>query len=180
MNLEVVAYVASRVSSSIVIGAYAVAARGFLRFTRDFDLMTTDRTALLDETWSDLRSRGFEVSVRKGDFEDPLAGVVRIKGPETEIDLVVAKHKWEQAVIDRAEPLQLDTISLPVPRTSDLILLKLSAGGPVDLMDAHRLLDVGDRKALVAEVTATAESVPQELRDAWQRFLSESSSPGSR
>jgi hypothetical protein len=180
MNLEIVAYVASRVSSSMVIGAYAVAARGFLRFTRDFDLMTTDRNALREETWNDLRSRGFDVSVRKGDFDDPLAGVVRIKGPETEIDVVVAKHKWEQAIIDRALPVQLDTISLPVPRTSDLILLKLSAGGPIDLMDAHRLLDVGDRATFIAEVTATVASLPQELRDAWQRFLSESSSPGSR
>lgn len=180
MNLEIVAYVASRVSASIVIGAYAVAARGFLRFTRDFDLMTADLTALREETWSDLRSRGFDVSVRKGDFDDPLAGVVRIKGPGTEIDLVVAKHKWEQAVIDRAEPVQLGTISLPVPRTSDLILLKLSAGGPVDLMDARQLLDVGPREQLIAEITATVESLPRELRDAWQRFLSENSNPGSR
>jgi hypothetical protein len=179
MNLDIVADIASRLSSCIVIGAYAVAARGFPRSTGDIDLMTTDRAALRDEKWADLIGRGFEVSVRKGDFEDPLAGVVRFKARDTSIDLVVAKYRWEQAVIDRAEVMQIGRITLRVPRTADLILLKLSAGGELDLMDVRRLLDVGSRQELSAEVTVAVEALPPEISERWQKLLRESS-PGSR
>ena len=57
-------------------------------------------------------------------------------------------------MIARAERLTVMGVELPVPRTSDLILLKLAAGGYLDLHDAAALLALGDRDTLAREVEA--------------------------
>ena len=56
---------------------------------------------------------------------------------------------------------------LPVPRTSDLILLKLAAGGYLDLHDAAALLSLGDRATVVREVEAHIGDVRPDVRDLW-------------
>ena len=60
----------------------------------------------------------------------------------------LAKWKWEAAVIERAEPMQVAGTAVKVPRMSDLILLKLAAGGYTDLHDAAALLALADDQAI--------------------------------
>src|SRR4029079_16295095 len=118
----------------------------------DYDLLTTDRRILEAGFWSELERDGIAVDRRKGDWDDPIAGPARIKEGHIYVDVILARGKWEQAVIERAEPIDLGGFSLPVPLTSDLILLKLAAGGLVDLQDVAVLLERGDRASLVASV----------------------------
>jgi hypothetical protein len=123
----------------------------------------------------DLERQGAVVDIRKGDPDDPLAGVVHITLPEArDADVIVAKWKWEQAVIERAEPLLLQGISVPIPRTSDLILLKLAAGGYLDLQDVYALLHAGDRASLLRDVGATIAALSREAQDAWKRIVDSS------
>jgi predicted nucleotidyltransferase len=180
MSLEVVVRTLSDAGVEFaLVGAFALSARGAGRATFDIDLMTTDRAVLTREFWLPVQKAGIVADIRKGDFDDPLAGVVRFATADP-IDLVVAKYRWQQAVISRAERIEVNGVSLPVPRSPDLILLKLFAGGYTDFQDVKRLLDVGPRDQLIAEVTSALESLPEEMRDAWQRLLSESSGPGGR
>ncbi len=157
-----------------VVGAVAVAARGAVRSTLDFDLLTTDTRVLQPALWAKLRD--IDVDVRKGDFDDPLAGVVRIGSKPEQIDIVVGKWKWEQRVIERAEIANVQGTMLRVPLTSDLILLKLAAGGPIDQQDIVRLLAVGPRDQLISEVDEKIGDLPADARDLWQRLLTASSS----
>jgi hypothetical protein len=170
MNLPLIADVVARLRSYAVIGAYALAARGYVRQTRDFDLMTTDRAALDASIWNDLSTRGLRAEVRKGDTDDPLAGVVRFSGTMA-IDIVVGKYRWQQEVIDRAEPMRFDDTTLMVPRTPDLIVLKLFAGGLGDAHDVIRLLDIGPRDTLIGEVNALLAPLPEEMRLRWQKIV---------
>ncbi|HKH50036.1 MAG TPA: nucleotidyltransferase [Thermoanaerobaculia bacterium] len=62
-----------------LIGALALSAYGVNRATVDLDLFVTESSCLTPDLWADLRSRGIAVEVRKGDMNDPLAGVVRLK-----------------------------------------------------------------------------------------------------
>ena len=48
-----------------LIGGMAVAARGYPRFTIDFDFLTTDRRVLQATLWDELRNSGIGVDVRK-------------------------------------------------------------------------------------------------------------------
>ena len=160
-----------------VIGAMAMAARGHARFSLDFDFLTTDKAVLDPQMWEELVRDGIPVDVRRGEFDDPLSGVVRVGDP-AEVDVVVGKWKWEQRVVENAEPLQVVGMTLPVAKASDLILTKLNAGGIKGQLDVIGLLEVGPREQLIAEVESKLGDLPstaeKDARALWQTILSES------
>lgn len=154
-----------------LIGAHAMAARGYPRFTVDVDLLTSDTRVLAPSLWTPLVDAGASVDPRKGDAEDPLGGVVHILLPDgTDVDLVVAKWKWEAAVIERAESMRVAGTEIRVPRMSDLILLKLAAGGYADLHDAAALLALAD-DSTIPEVEQHIADVRPDVRDVWRDLL---------
>lgn len=155
-----------------LIGAHAMAARGYARFTVDIDLLTTDPRVLEPDTWSALERAGAAVAPRRGDQDDPLAGVVHILLADgTDVDLVLARWKWESDVIARAETLTVaEGVRIRVPRTADLILLKLAAGGFMDLRDAAALLEIAGRD-VVPEIESRIDEVRPDVRGAWGELL---------
>lgn len=68
-------------------------------------------------------------------------------------------------------------MTLPVVTTSDLILLKLNAGGIKSRLDILGLLEVGPREQLIAEVQAKFAELPSstesEIRALWTAVLNE-------
>lgn len=136
--------------------------------TVDYDFLTTDARILQREIWKPLEEAGAAVDARKGDHDDPIAGVVHIAFPGgVEADVLLAKWQWEGEVIARSERLQVGCATVPVPRTSDLILLKLAAGGPIDLQDVVALLAT-DRESLIREVDALIDQVRPDVSTAWR------------
>ena len=164
--------------SYALVGAVAVASRGAPRSTYDLDLFTTDKQVFREELWSELRRDAIPVDIRRGDFDDPLGGVVRIGTKPDQIDVVVGKWKWEQAVIERSQPVEIrNGVTVPVPSRSDLILLKIAAGGPVDYVDAYHLLQLGPRDDLVRDVDSKIADLPSDARKLWHRLLTEITPP---
>lgn len=153
-----------------LIGGQAVVVRGYLRATLDYDFLAADNRLLNEAIWQDLRAAE-TVEVRKGDFEDPLAGVVRITFSDGVADVVIAKRRWQQAILERAEVLAIDSVDLLVARTSDLILLKLDAGGFLDLQDVAVLLSTSNRDELINEVQARVEDLDRRAQQEWRRVL---------
>jgi hypothetical protein len=159
--------------SYALIGAHAMAVRGYPRFTVDVDLLTTDARVLEAATWVSLVEQGGRVDRRRGDDEDPLAGVVRIVlADATNVDLVVGRWAWEQQVVARGERMTVMGVTIGVARTSDLILLKLAAGGHLDLHDAAALLALADRASVIADVEARLAEVRPDIRSLWADLLS--------
>ncbi len=79
---------------------------------------------------------------------------------------------WEAEVIDRASPMTVAPgVTIRVPQTSDLILLKLAAGGFLDLRDAAALLALGERDALVRDIESHISDVHPDVRGAWRQVL---------
>ena len=155
-----------------LIGGRAVVLRGYRRVTFDYDFFTADRRVLDRSIWQRLEDKGAHVDARKGDQFDPVAGVVHITMPDGEdADVVLAKWKWELGVLARAEPLSLRGLRVPVPITSDLILLKLAAGGSRDLHDIQELLARNDPAAIIPEVEAHIGEVHPDVRQTWKDLL---------
>lgn len=148
-----------------LIGAAALAAAGVPRSTYDIDLLTTDLRVLRDDMWAGLRASGILVDIRRGDADDPLAGVVRFeRGDERPVDLVIGRHAWQAEIVRRAaRPGQ----GPPVVKPPDLILLKLYAGGGQDLWDIRALLDLPGADAWATEVEAALASLPAAMRRRW-------------
>jgi hypothetical protein len=149
-----------------------MAVHGVSRATRDLDLLITVPTMLDVAAWSALTAAGIRVDMRRGAVDDPLAGVVRISAPnERGVDVVVGRHAWQAAVVERAREAEIDRERVPVVRAADLVLLKLYAGGPQDAWDIVQLLAADDRDALVATVTDLVSALPADARALWESIL---------
>ena len=152
--------------SAALIGAAALAARGVARSTYDIDLLTTDGRVLVRELWTPVLEHDTDVDVRRGDADDPLAGVVRVTAAdERPVDVVVGKWSWQARAVQRAERADDGPA---VVRARDLVLLKLYAGGTQDLWDVQALLEQTDSDVLAAEVDEDLASLPAAMRDRWQ------------
>ena len=78
---EVTGVLESRGVGVLVIGAVALAAHGYVRFTEDLDLGVNTDLGTLNQVANALRTAGFEVELREPDDQDPLGGVVDVRGP---------------------------------------------------------------------------------------------------
>lgn len=164
-------YLADRHVPHALIGGHALAARGVPRFTLDIDILTTKKEVLREDFWTALRQDSSEIAIRRGDSDDPLRGVVRITLTDgSMIDIVVGKHRWQQGVLDRADFLDVGNITVPVARSSDLILLKLVAGGPQDLADIRAILETADREKTIAEVRTHLGMLPEDCSETFERL----------
>lgn len=148
-----------------MIGAAALAAAGVARSTLDLDLLTLDPRVLDQALWSELRATGSEIDVRRGDADDPLAGVVRLSlTGERPVDIILGRHAWQHRAVERAQRLPDGT---KVVLARDLVLLKLYAGGTQDLWDIRQLLSVLADTSLVADVEAELAVLPDDARALW-------------
>lgn len=153
-----------------VIGAVALAVHGVLRASDDVDLLVMDRRCLEAATWSDVERSGVVVEIRRGDSDDPLAGVTRLlPATGTRIDIVVGKSAWQHTILSRAPRVALMGGHVPVALPVDLVLLKLYAGGPQDAWDILQMLDAVP--GLAAEVEQAVVSLPEECATLWQQIL---------
>lgn len=151
-----------------LIGAAALAAAGVARSTLDLDLLTVDPRVLDHSVWATLRGAGVAVEVRRGDADDPLAGVVRLSmAGERPVDIILGRHAWQGRAVDRAQRLPSGT---PVVRPRDLVLLKLYAGGTQDLWDVRQLLAL-NQTGLAADVEADLGDLPADARNLWALTL---------
>jgi hypothetical protein len=172
MNIDSVQHVLDTLQAPYaLVGGRAMAARGYPRFTIDIDLLTSDARVLDPQHWTAVEGGGATVDVRRGDADDPLAGVVHmLLADGTDVDLVVGKWRWEAAVIARADLMAINGTSIRVPTIADLILLKLAAGGYGDLQDAAALLALGDRDAVIRDVELHIGDVRPDVRGAWSEL----------
>ncbi len=140
---EVAEILESRGVGAVVIGAVALAAHGYVRFTEDLDLGVNTDLGTLSRVAEALRAAGFEVQVREPDGEDPLGGVVDVRGPFGLVQIVNYGGRFP-AVIDGGLAAA-DTVIRPGSRLRivplpHLVALKLYAGGTKSRADIVELL----------------------------------------
>jgi hypothetical protein len=140
---EVTGILESRGVGALVIGAVALAAHGYVRFTEDLDLGVNTDLGTLNQVADALRTAGFEVELREPDGQDPLGGVVDVRGPFGLIQIVNYGGRFP-AVIDGGLAAADTVIRLgsrlrivPLPH---LVALKLYAGGTKSRADIVELL----------------------------------------
>jgi len=160
-----VAYLDTRGVRFCVIGGVALAVHGFARYTADVDLLTMDATVLAADFWS-----GSAVTeIRRGEGDDPLAGLVRWSS-EPPHDLLVGRGHAMRFAVDTAA--ENTTVGARVATPLGLVLLKLEAGGPQDRNDILALVQA--RQALagagwLADVPAHLPHLSAEARACWAR-----------
>ena len=124
-----------------LIGGFAVAAWGVPRATHDLDfalaLGAGDPLAL---------SRHLGAEYQAGDADDPLRGAfqmaVTVEDVAIPVQLILLPSVWNTIIFREVATLSVFGCAVPVVSWQSLILLKLYAGGPQDLLDARQILAV--------------------------------------
>ncbi len=132
-----------------LVGGLAVAARGAIRATQDVDLVVNLPVQEARSLEDSLKAVGFGGKFQRGAVDDPIAGVLRLAIPvadaEVTCDLLFATPGLQTRTVDNAMPVGVGGFVVKVAMPLDLFLLKLSAGGPQDLIDAAQLLKLQGR-----------------------------------
>lgn len=126
----------------VLIGAYAVAAWGVVRATKDIDFLASIPLDKLDAVKDNFRKDGFQVDVTFGDIADPISGVMRLKYDSEVIDVLLGIKGVSNIVFERAINLSIMGMSVPVLSPEDTIIVKLLAGGVLDIDDAKKVFCV--------------------------------------
>jgi hypothetical protein len=145
--------------SYALIGGFAVSVWGVARATQDIDLAI----ALGPSEPQPLASY-LEATYEPGDIDDPLRGVFRLnltyEGQSVPVQLIMLPSKWVDIVFRGVETVKALGCSVPVVSWQALVLLKLYAGGPVDLQDARSVVAVRNPNLLEREdLLAQAEAM---------------------
>ena len=150
-----------------LVGAAALAVHGVSRSTIDQDLLVTDRRALDPDLWRTLT--GISVDLRRGDSDDPLAGVIGFTAHgQRDVDVIVGRHAWQASMLARARRVPLGARAIPVVSVPDLILLKLYAGGAQDRWDIAQLLAAVGSPEVQAEVERGLADLPGRCGEMWR------------
>jgi len=137
-----------------LIGGLAVSARGAFRTTKDVDLLIDHPLHEGPSLTRSLNEHDLPAAFHKGAADDPVSGVIRVVVPtavgEIKCDVLFPSKLWQAEAVRRATRVDMGGFIVPVVPAADLFLLKLHAGGTMDLFDAARLLELqtaGERRA---------------------------------
>lgn len=134
------AFLRSHGISYAIIGGIANAVRGEPRATHDADLKVLIEGMTVAEFRSLVETR-FKPYRRPwlGRAESSLIVSVEVE-PEMVVDMLVAVLPYEALAIQRAEPVQIEGVVLPICTAEDLIIHKAIADRPKDWMDIEKIL----------------------------------------
>jgi len=110
-----------------------------------------------------------DITLHRGDADDPLAGAVRLQPREGggPLDVVIGRSGWMSGVLERAAESEVDGIHISVARRADLILLTL---GPQDDWDIEQLLAGAETDAVIADVERELPRLPPHASHLWLRI----------
>ncbi len=154
-----------------LVGAAALSAHGVEPASAGVELLVVSPAVLAPEFWKGLE--GAESSIHPTGAGDPLAGTVRLARGGDVLEVLVGKQAWQQDLVVRARPRQVEGTEVPVASVVDLIVLELWAGDAEDVEDVKRLLAITDRESITEQVDARLNQLPPECARLWRKVLRE-------
>lgn len=124
----------------LVVGAYAVAAHGHPRFTKDLDVWILASPDNAERLLRALDDFGFgDVGLTAQDFETD-GGMVQLGYPPNRIDILVGIDGVDFAACwERRLEVTIDGVSVPFIGLDDLVINKRASGSLQDLADVESL-----------------------------------------
>jgi hypothetical protein len=130
-------------TEAVVIGAVALAAHQYVRFTEDLDLALNADPRTFRDIAAALRQKGFQVELREPAPDDPLSGVIDAACDSGLIQIINYGQTFPAVIHDAITEATLTvspTSALRVVPLPHLVALKLYAGGLKSKADVVELL----------------------------------------
>lgn len=139
--IEISSFLEARKIEYCLIGGVAVSVHGLPRFTADIELLIESGILDLENALEDYFTADVFMGIEKPGFNDPLGGMIKLKIHAVQVELIIAKTNLQLAALKHCRKVEVLGIPLKIVSAEDLILLKLSAGGPRDLLDIVGILE---------------------------------------
>jgi len=140
---RIAALLAERNLPAVVIGAVALAAHGYVRFTEDIDVGVNADLKQMRNITEALRHQGYSVEFHEPDGDDPLGGVIDVSGPFGLVQIISFEDRFPIIIRDAllGEDIRVSPgSSLRIAPIPQLVALKLYAGGLASYADILELL----------------------------------------
>lgn len=135
-----------------VIGAMAAAVHGVVRASLDADAVVALQIREAHVLRQSLIEAGYEATLRTGDVDDPISGLLEIKDRHgNRVDLLLGLRGMDPELLNRTRQVRLAEAVLEIVGREDFIAMKAFAGGPVDLADARAVIEL-DRASIDLEL----------------------------
>ena len=131
-----------------VSGALAMAAYGYVRATRDIDILVAVPSVRLPAVFEIVRAHGFEGEDRELIQALRQRYVAEMKSGPVSVEILIPVLPYHNTLIDRSVLLPVAGIEVPFISSEDLVILKILW---------HRTKDLADVKVLLAALDATLD-----------------------
>ena len=152
-----------------LIGGLAVSAWGVVRATQDIDFLADSDPSPLGNAELRTHLRQFieqkrcQAEWRVGEPGDPIPLLLRIELRQGKFgvgaDILWVHKGWQREALARTISVSVSGLRVRVLHPEDLILLKLEAGGPQDLLDVQELLSAPPPELSVRRLKRVAPSL---------------------
>ncbi len=145
-------------------GAQAAILYGAARLTADVDVTVALGVTSPQRLVRGLVDAGFTERVPDEEFVARTRVLPVVHGASgIPVDIVLAGPGLEELFLDRARPIDVDGVSIPVARAEDIVVMKLIAGRPKDLDDIAAVLAAHPRDLDLTLVKDTVRMVEEAL-----------------
>src|SRR5258708_7438620 len=109
-----------------LIGAGAMAVHGVSRSTRGLDVLVTDLACLVSAYWDRAKLDDVDITLHRGDADDPLAGAVRLRPREGggPLGVVIGRGGRMSGAVERGAESEGDGMHVPGARRGEPIFLQ--------------------------------------------------------
>ncbi len=123
----------------------------------------------IDKFCKALETEGLVPDVLTGGPGDPVPYLVKVSHKGVPVDMLISTRKWEDEAVSYAVAIDFHGVIIPVISAEHLIVMKLKAGGPRDLIDAEELLQTEGLDMTRVETLAKRLRVDKRLAKAKRR-----------
>jgi hypothetical protein len=122
----------------LIIGAFALSVHGLVRASSDVDALLHVSYSRLARISKVFEAAGFEVTIRRGDDEDPILNMLVLSDSYgNRVELLGGLRGLDPLSFSRAVEVPFYGVNLRVAGREDFIAMKCFAGSPQDLADAR-------------------------------------------
>jgi hypothetical protein len=156
----------------VVIGAFALSALGVVRASRDADALLQVSHARLIKLRALFEASGFETTIRRGDREDPIPGMLIVRDSYgNQVDLLEGLRGLDPDTFSRSLKVAFLKHEICIASREDFIAMKCFAGGPQDVLDARAAYDTAPGPVNIDLLRALTRRFGREASDHLERVL---------
>ena len=170
--LDVIDLLADQNIEYAVVGALAASIHGAVRASMDADVLLSVETQRGKNLEGGLKAAGFRTELTRGDFEDPIPGLLKVSDSfGNRVDLLLGLKGTEPQAFSRVVEVPFQGSSLKFIGREDFIAMKVFAGGPVDLIDAKRAICAAGNSLDLDLLRRVAQRYGRDASESLERLL---------